>query len=933
MDTFNHLAPTFVRALQFLRNVSDEQVKQCRAQILKGKLKYCGKVNPLDPQDLKFPPMRKLDPDKCGETNSGMWQKGIRQDGKTDLRTLRKIWSVGRPYLKCKCKKERNKDCRDTPLWFDHAIWFLLAHPDVLFPTLSSIKVRTSMLIHYLRTTWRDGVLAAIGFHFLRDLMMGILKELEADGTLNAEGVLKEDQLWSYPIPAMLASIMLPTRIPDRPSRIPLNSPWLRRENGDPDEWLNAPGQMITLPSCRKAWKRQKLDCDTFLHLKYTSRVMEPLSVRRLVNEVLSRVIGDDTTTWLKRTKIGWTYNPKIASRLCRPAETFCEFDVAQWIESYHPDQCPYRMRRYMDMRSNWSIELLESEGCTHIITMDSSITDSPLLHGIIRADLNHISCMALDVEEASIELENCLDELFVRVMELNDLSASTKSFLWRVIMKKARAKMEKYRAVHKHAVAEPFEHPAVKRELEFITGRFLICPTDKAPNTPAFGPEFASINVPLAAVIARIRGELSALPALPIAPAALPYLMTVLKAHKGTFWWITNTANTIVSPVAKVCACLLRFLLPLVQDFCQERSLEVEERCGVRPNLWWAIASVGEFHVNLPKKVCSVFTADITRCFETIPTDGSEESLPAAVRFYVQCAMQIRKEISSCHTIRITFGQHGGIWPSWVDDGLPEEEGMLLFRERDICWLSGWCITNSMLLMGDYVWRQVKGIPMGLACSPIWCDIYFFKYEYHAMMRLADTGNTHLIPCFDSTFRYIDDLGAINNAVINNFLRNKGEREAGDPCWVYPEDYIKIKENTTLKEEESGRIANFLSPTITVTSPITGSYATTRYDKRSGLGFSPCRFVRYKSNRSVKQSLQIITAQVAQILLLCSEPEDAANEIAKVVTPMEENGFASDACWRVVKKTLWNAHLYQPGKLSVHVVKKALTNLHGFAD
>ncbi|GBG82515.1 hypothetical protein CBR_g34892 [Chara braunii] len=635
-----------------------------------------------------------------------MWQKGIRQEGKIDLRTLRKIWSVGRPYLKCKCEKERNRDCGGTPLWFDHAIWFLLAHPYVLFPTLSSIKVRTSMLIHYLRTTWKDGVLAAIGFHFLRDVMMGIVKELEADGTLNAEGVLKEDRLWSYQIPAMLARIMLPTRIPERPSRVPLSSPRaVARKRGstaqDPDEWVNARGQMITLPNGRKAWKRQKSDCDTFLHLKYTSRVMEPLSVRRLVNEVLSRVIGDDTATWLERTRIGWTYNPKIASKLCRPAETFCEFDVAQWMESYHPEQRP----------------------C------------SPLLQSIIRAGLNHIPCMALDVEEASVELGNCLDELFARVMELSDLNASTKSFLRRVIMKKARARMEKYRAAHRYAAAEPFEHPTVKRELEFITGRFRICPTDKAPNTPAFvcknfmrklafqrlsGPEFASINVPPAAAIACIRGELSALPALPIAPATLTYLMAVLKAHKGTFRWITNTANTIISPVAEVCACLMRFLLPLAQVFCQERSLEVEEQYGVRPNLWWAIASVGEFHANLPEKVSSVFTADITRCFETIPTDGSEESLPAAVRFYVQCAMQIRRERSSCHAIRIRFGQHGGIWPSWVDDEQPEEEGALLFRERDIYWLSDWCIANNILRMGDYVWRQVKGIPMGLAYSPI---------------------------------------------------------------------------------------------------------------------------------------------------------------------------------------------------------------------
>ncbi|GBG92626.1 hypothetical protein CBR_g56531 [Chara braunii] len=582
MDTFNHLAHISVRALQFLGNVTDEQVKHCRAQIVKGKLKFCGRVSPLDPQDLKFPSMHELDPDKCGETNSGMWQKGIRQDGKPELRILRKVWSVSRPYLKCKCKKEKSKDCGDTPLWFDHAIWYLLAHPDILFPGMSSIKIRTSMLIHYLRTTWSEGVLAAISFHFLRDLVMGYTKALEEDATLNVETVLKEDHLWNYLIPAALARIMLRTRIPEKPTR---------------------------------------------------------------------------------------------------------------------------------------------------------------------------------------------------------------------------------------------------------------------------------------------------------------------------------------------------------------EKSMEVQEPYEVRPNLWWVIASVGEFHANLPEKVYSVFTADITRCFEAIPTDNSEDSLPTAIRFYVQCAMQVRRERSSCHTIRIRFGENGSLWPSWVDNEQREEIGSLLFKEGDICWITEWCIANSVLRMGDYVWRQVRGIPMGLACSPIWCDIYFFKYEFHAMMRLKDTGNAHLVPCFESTFRYIDDLSAINNAVIKDFLRASGERDANDPYWIYPDQFIEIKENTEVCEDGIGPVANFPSMTITVTSPVTGTYITSKHDKRAGISFSPCRFMKYRSNRSTKQSLQIIMAQVAQILLICSESEDATNEIAKVVEVMVGNGFAASACWKVVKKTLRNAYLYQPGRLSVHMIREALANLHGVVD
>ncbi|GBG63403.1 hypothetical protein CBR_g38026 [Chara braunii] len=573
--------------------------------------------------------------------------------------------------------------------------------------------------------------------------------------------------------------------------------------------------QMITMPTGRRSWRRQKSDCDVFLHLKYTSRVMEPLSIRKMINETLARIIGDDTATWLERMMIEWTYNASIASRLCKPVEVFCDFNVAQWMEIYDPEQCPCRTRRYADMRSPASLNLLQSEGHTHVITIDSSVTDNPLMQGIMNSGLNHIPCMALDIDVAESEVGEFLDRLMARVMELQELTASTRSFLRRVILKKARAKMSRYKEQHRHVPAEPFE-----RELEFLTGRFLICPTDKAPNTPVFvcknfirklafqrlsGPEFASIAAPPAAVVAQI------------------------------------------------------------QELC----------------------------ANLPERIFSVFTADITKCFETIPTDNSEDGLPAAVRFYVQSAMQVRRERSSCHTIQIRVGDGGKLWPSWVSDRQIEGMGTMLFGEKDICWLSDWCIADSVLRMGDYVWRQVRGIPMGLACSPIWCDIYFFKY---AMMRLADTGNAHLIPYFSDTFSYVDDLGAINNTIIRDFMKKEG-READDPCWIYPAEYIELKENTEVIVDGGGCKANFLSMTITITSPEAGTFITSKHDKREGLGFTPCRYVKYRSNRYTKQALQVVTAQVAQILLLCSEPHDAASEINKVVTTMMGNGFAKDAC------------------------------------
>ncbi|GBG43756.1 hypothetical protein CBR_g3724 [Chara braunii] len=222
MDTYNHLAPISLRAFQFLAGLTDEQVRKCRARAYTAQMNYCGKsVSPFAPCELLFPLMSYLDPEKCGQSTPVMWHKAIKPPPALDLRNLRKIWSVDRPYLKCSCKQEDGgKDCPGGPLWMDHAFWFLLAHSDVLFLTMSSIKVKTSMLVHFMRTTWKEAVIGCITFIFVRELMMDYMAALEQEEVLTAETVIKDERLWRHQLPPTLGRLLLPTRIPARPRKV-----------------------------------------------------------------------------------------------------------------------------------------------------------------------------------------------------------------------------------------------------------------------------------------------------------------------------------------------------------------------------------------------------------------------------------------------------------------------------------------------------------------------------------------------------------------------------------------------------------------------------------------------------------------------------------------------------------------------------------------
>ncbi|GBG85425.1 hypothetical protein CBR_g40067 [Chara braunii] len=370
---------------------------------------------------------------------------------------------------------------------------------------------------------------------------------------------------------------------------------------------------------------------------------------------------------------------------------------------------------------------------------------------------------------------------LAVSVHEVMQLSERRKKVVKRLALAKAKSKMRKYWTRHRHIAAEPIDQTFIKKEIEFLTRRFLVLATDKAASTSSFvymnfirqlalarlsSPDFVQMHVEPELLIEGMHTETEHLLALPHTGATLPYLMAVFKAHKGTFRWITNTANSAVSSMAELCACLLSFLVPSVREFCEEEGCLMEAEFGVRPNLWWPTSSVGEFAASLPPMISSVYSADITCCFELIPTDASEHSLIVVVKFFVECAMKHRRDRSPRDAIRVHVTESGWMIAAWSDRHLCPTDAAMHFTELQVIWVTEWCLSHSLVQLGGQVWRQVLGIPMGLACSPIWFDVYFFKYEYQAMRRMLRSGLHELVASFRYTFRLLVYCRRNNNTV-----------------------------------------------------------------------------------------------------------------------------------------------------------------------
>ncbi|GBG76954.1 hypothetical protein CBR_g23284 [Chara braunii] len=317
---------------------------------------------------------------------------------------------------------------------------------------------------------------------------------------------------------------------------------------------------MVRLPSGELAWKREGEQIrDQFVHIRYTSRLMEAVPQRRLVLDALRQVVGEKSASWLDVVVIGWRYGELLGARLCKPGKVFKKFRLDGWEADYRPDHCACGDGRQVDFLSTAAIRLLPREGYPPVITNDTGITNNGQLRLMMNARLYHIPLRALDEGFAIREIEEALDAILTTRCCDAELTMAEETQVKKLVIMEAKSRMRDYYANHMHIVKEPINGLAVRREIEWITDRFLVCPTDKAPHTPTFvcinfisrlalerllGPDLVPVEEAPALVGTRFLQEAASF--VPVAHLEdimpLPYLMAVYKAHKEAFRWITNT-------------------------------------------------------------------------------------------------------------------------------------------------------------------------------------------------------------------------------------------------------------------------------------------------------------------------------------------------------------------------------------------------------
>ena len=228
----------------------------------------------------------------------------------------------------------------------------------------------------------------------------------------------------------------------------------------------------------------------------------------------------------------------------------------------------------------------------------------------------------------------------------------------------------------------------------------------------------------------------------------------------------------------------------------------------------------------------------------------------------------------------------HNSGTANWVLNG--DERSTCVYTKESIIRAADFLIRNCYFKLGDKLFRQDIGIPMGSDPAPAFANLFLFHYESSWLHSIKKSNNI-LARKFGQVFRYIDDLLALNDG--HSFETYFHE--------IYPPELTLNREN---REYTS---TNFLDLCIEIKDRV---FTTRLFDKRDQFGFHITRLPYRDSNLPGKMFYSSIAAECLRICRATSNYTYAATSINAVVSRMINQGAKMDRVKGTVTKML-NRH------------------------
>ena len=468
-----------------------------------------------------------------------------------------------------------------------------------------------------------------------------------------------------------------------------------------------------------------------------------------------------------------------------------------------------------------------------HIITGDLRLIENMKLRKLLTKGPNFREPRSLNFSKALKEIElaidSCIESLSSKTGDVDQLQA------WKnMVISKVRERINSLKQNFKPESSKPVLHDhEVKQYLENLHNKFVIVTIDKAANNFAFICKKFYISKLLDEVgqlgngnstYSKVDKNIETLVAENIKQCekfgltitdkekCLPIMYWMPKMHKKPIGarFIVASKHCSTKPLTNVVSRVFKVLYQQVESFHKKSFFYSNyNKFWVVENSFPIIEKLNK--INTRKKAKSISTFDFSTLYTTLPHHLLIKVLTEIIEFVFKGS--IRNKIG--------FSQFSIYWTSKGTD-------KRFFTKQSLIYVVTFLIQNCYFTVGNLVFLQLIGIPMGIDPAPFWANLFLYFFESAYVQTLISSSSPVAFK-FGGTGRFIDDLCALNDG--GEFAKRHKD--------IYPKEL-------KLKVEHQGTHASFLDLDITIKD---GIFVYKLYDKRDQFPFFIVRMPHMSSN------------------------------------------------------------------------------------
>ena len=465
-----------------------------------------------------------------------------------------------------------------------------------------------------------------------------------------------------------------------------------------------------------------------------------------------------------------------------------------------------------------------------HIITGDLRIVENSKLRKLLSRGPNYREPKSLNFSKALSEIKTALDTCTENLAEKTQQDISTFDTWKAHVISMVEAKIESLKKTLKPHFTKPvLKDTEVLSYLESLQRKFVIVTIDKASNNFAFICKKFYVSKLLSEVnnSATYKETNESIDSLvdqnikfcekfglsvSSKEKALPLMYWTPKMHKSPVGarFIVASKTCSTKPLSQVISNVFKMIYKHIENFHKKSFFYSNfQKFWVVQNSFPIVEKLNKINNKANAKRISTF--DFSTLYTTIPHAMLIKVLSEMIEFV----------FNSSERNKIGFSSSSVYWTSKGKD-------KWFFSKSSLVSAVKFLIEKCYFTVGNLVFKQDIGIPMGIDPAPFWANLFLYYFESKYVTNLISLGSTRAYN-FHSVGRFIDDLCAINDR--DDFFKHYKE--------IYPAEL-------ELKVEHHGTHATFLDLDISIKD---GTFVYKLFDKRDAFPFFIVRMPQLSSN------------------------------------------------------------------------------------